>query len=78
MNEKINLYSHRYTKIVLISYYINHLKKINFSYLGLGLMAARKSVFTVDGNSLNVTSPCVQEAAKGTPYKFAQNIYHVT
>jgi len=49
-----------------------------FSYLGLGLMAARKSVFTVDGDLLNVTSPCVQEAAKGTPYKFAQNTYHVT
>jgi len=41
-------------------------------------MAARKSVFTVDGDLLNVTSPCVQEAAKGTPYKFAQNTYHVT
>jgi len=41
-------------------------------------MAARKSVFTVDGDLLNVTSPCVQEAAKGTPYKFAQKTYHVT
>jgi hypothetical protein len=41
-------------------------------------MAARKSVFTVDGDLLNITSPCVQEAAKGTPYKFAQNTYHVT
>lgn len=49
------------------------------SYLGLGLMAARKSVLTsTDGNVLNVTSPCVHEAAKGTPYKFAQNMYHVT
>ncbi|XP_060850177.1 ectonucleoside triphosphate diphosphohydrolase 5-like [Rhopalosiphum padi] len=56
-------------------------EKINLyshSYLGLGLMAARKSVFTVDGDLLNITSPCVQEAAKGTPYKFAQNTYHVT
>lgn len=41
-------------------------------------MVARKSVFTVNGDLLNVTSPCVQEAAKGVPYKFAQNIYHVT
>lgn len=49
-----------------------------FSYLGLGLMAARKSVLTaIDGDVLNVTSPCVHEAAKGTPYKFAQNTYHV-
>lgn len=41
-------------------------------------MAARKSVFTVDSKSFNVTSPCVQEAAKGTPYKFGQSTYHVT
>lgn len=41
-------------------------------------MAARKSVFTVDGDLLNVTSPCVQEAAKGTQYKFAQKTYHVS
>ncbi|XP_025410531.1 ectonucleoside triphosphate diphosphohydrolase 5 [Sipha flava] len=56
-------------------------EKVNLyshSYLGLGLMAARKSVFTANGDSLNVTSPCVQEAAKGTPYSFAQKIYHVT
>lgn len=41
-------------------------------------MAARKSVFTVDNESFNITSPCVQEAAKGTPYKFGQNTYYVT
>lgn len=41
-------------------------------------MAARKSVFTANGDSLNVTSPCVQEAAKGTPYNFAQKTYYVT
>lgn len=40
-------------------------------------MAARKSVFTVDGDFLNVTSPCVQEAAKRSPYKFAQNTYYI-
>lgn len=51
----------------------------HFSYLGLGLMSARKSVLTAtDGDVLNVTSPCVHGAAKGTPYKFAQNMYHVT
>lgn len=41
-------------------------------------MAARKSVFTINGDVLNVTSQCVQEAAKGTPYKFAQNLYHIS
>lgn len=41
-------------------------------------MAARKSVFTVEGDMLNITSQCVQEAAKGTPYKFAQSIYHIS
>ncbi|XP_025192687.1 ectonucleoside triphosphate diphosphohydrolase 5-like [Melanaphis sacchari] len=56
-------------------------KRVNLyshSYLGLGLMAARKSVFTIDSDSLNVTSPCVQEAAKEIPFKFSQNIYRVT
>lgn len=42
-------------------------------------MAARKSVLTaVDGDVLNVTSPCVHKEAKGTPYSFAQKTYHVT
>lgn len=51
----------------------------HFSYLGLGLMAARKSVLTAtDGDVFNVTSPCVHEAAKGTPYKYTQNMYYVT
>jgi len=41
-------------------------------------MAARKSVLTaIDGDVLNVTSPCVHEKAKGTPYSFAQKTYHV-
>ncbi|XP_050442385.1 ectonucleoside triphosphate diphosphohydrolase 5-like isoform X2 [Adelges cooleyi] len=56
-------------------------QKVNLyshSYLGLGLMAARKSVFTSYGDEINVTSPCVSEAAKGTPYKFAGKTYHVT
>lgn len=50
----------------------------HFSYLGLGLMSARKSVLTAtDGDVMNVTSPCVHEAARGTPYTFAQHTYYV-
>lgn len=41
-------------------------------------MVARKNIFTIDGDSLNITSRCVQEAAKGTPYTFAQNTYYIT
>ncbi|XP_050524735.1 ectonucleoside triphosphate diphosphohydrolase 5 [Daktulosphaira vitifoliae] len=47
------------------------------SYLGLGLMAARKSVFTIDGENLNITSPCVSVAAKGSPFKFADVTYYI-
>lgn len=76
MNEKVNLYSHRYIKVKVPI--LSQINNILFSYLGLGLMAARKSVFTVDSKSFNVTSPCVHAAAKGTPYKFGQSTYHVT
>lgn len=79
MNENVKLYSHRYMKnrnALVIFLKTNKIKY--FSYLGLGLMAARKSIFTMDNDSLNVTSPCVQEAAIRSPYKFAQNTYYVS
>lgn len=49
------------------------------SYLGLGLMAAREAVITLNQpNKLNVTSECVNHIITGRKFHFKNNDYYVS